>query len=264
MLDKSCTFQFNNVEESEVKKLLKSLPEHSSVGTDMDSKVLSLAVDYVCGPLCQILNACLMKGVFPTIWKEGKIIPLPKDGRLALTGKNSRPITILPVLSKLMERIVHSQVKEYFESNGLNTDVHNAYRQNHSTCSALTVMTDDWLKERDNLKMTGAVLLDFSAAFDVIDHNLLIGKLECYGFSPTAIDFMKSYLTCRTQRVYYTGSWSHSKVLNCGVPQGSCLGPLLYAIFTNDLPSVLCKATVQMYADDSILHYAAKTVSELD
>ena len=101
--------------------------------------------------------------------------------------------------------------------------------------------------------MTGAVLLDFSAAFDVIDHDLLIGKLECYGFSPTAI-----------QQVYYTGSWSHSKVLDCGVPQGSCLGPLLYAIFTNDLPSVLCKATVQMYADDSTLYYAAKTVSELD
>lgn len=111
--------------------------------------------------------------------------------------------------------------------------------------------------------MTGAVLFDFSAAFDVIDHNLLIGKLECYGFSPTAIDFMNSYLTCRKQWVYYTGSWSHSKVLDCGVPQGSCLGPLLYAIFTNDLPSVLCKATVQMYADDSTLYYAAKTVSEL-
>ncbi len=96
--------------------------------------------------------------------------------------------------------------------------------------------------------MTGAVLLDFSAAFDVIDHDLLIGKLECCGFSPTAILFMKSYLTSRTQRVYYTGSWSHSKALDC-------LGPLLYAIFTNDLPSVLYEATIQMYTDDSILYY---------
>ena len=110
-----------------------------------------------------------MKGVFPTIWKEGKIIPLPKDGRQALTGKNSRPITILPVLSKLMERIVHSQIQEYFDCNGLNTDFQHAYRHNHSTCSALTAMTDDWLKEMDNSKMTGAVLLDFSAAFNVIN-----------------------------------------------------------------------------------------------
>ena len=164
-----------------------------------------------------------MKGVLPTIWKEGKIIPLPNDGRQALSGKNSRPITILPVLIKLIERIVHSQMQEYFDCNGLNTDFQNAYRHNHSTCSALTVMTDDWLKDIDNLKMTGAVLLDFNAAFYVIDHNLLISKLECYGFSPTAIQFIKRYLTSRTQQVYYTGSWSHSKVWTAGSRKGAAL-----------------------------------------
>ena len=107
----------------------------------------------VYGPICHILNACLLKGVYPTIWKEGKMIPLPKDGRL--TGKNSRPITILPVLSKLMERIVYSQIHECFDSNGLNTGFQHAYRHNHSTCSALTVTTDDCLKEIDKSKMTG-------------------------------------------------------------------------------------------------------------
>ena len=108
------------MDEREVRKVLKSLPEHSSVGTDMlDSKVLGLAADYVYGPICHILNACLMKGIYPTIWKEGKMIPLPEDGRLAPTGKNHRPINILPVLSKLMERIVYSQIQEYFDSNGL-------------------------------------------------------------------------------------------------------------------------------------------------
>ena len=113
ILDKSCIFQFNSVDEREVRKLLRSLPEHSSVGADMlDSstveQVLGLAADYVYGPICHILNACIMKGVYPTIWKEGKIIPLPKDGRLPLTGKNSRPITVFPVLSKLMNRIFYS------------------------------------------------------------------------------------------------------------------------------------------------------------
>lgn len=98
-----------------------------------------------------------MKDVYHPMWKEGKIIPLPKDGRLALTDKNSRPITILPVLSKLMERIAHSQIQEYFDRNGLNTGFQHAYRQNHSTCSALTVMTDDWLKEMDNSKMTDSI-----------------------------------------------------------------------------------------------------------
>ena len=88
--------------------MLKSLPEHSSVGTDMlDSKVLGLAADYVYSPICHILNACLMKGVYPTIWKESKMIPLPKDGRLALTGKNSRPITKLPKSDDITIRAVH-------------------------------------------------------------------------------------------------------------------------------------------------------------
>ena len=120
------------MDEREVRKLLRSLPEHSLVGTYMlDSKVLGLAADYVYGPICHILNACIMKGVYPTIWKEGTIIPIPKDGRLALTGKNSRPITILPVLSKLMERIVYSQIQEYFNFNGLNIGFQHAYRHNH-------------------------------------------------------------------------------------------------------------------------------------
>ena len=92
----------------------------------------------------------------------------------------------------MMEKIVHSQIQDYFDSNGLYTKFQHAYRHNHSTCSALTQITDDWLKEMDNSKMTGAVLLDFSAAFDVIDHNLLISKLECYEFKPNAISFMKT------------------------------------------------------------------------
>lgn len=101
----------------------------------------------------------------------------------------------------MMERIVHSQIQDYFDCNGLNTRFQHAYRRDYSTCSALTEMTDDWFKEMDNSMMTGAVLLDFSAAFDVIDHDFLFGKLKCYGFSPTAILFMKSYLSNGTQRV---------------------------------------------------------------
>lgn len=110
------------------------------------------------------------------------------------------------------------------------------------------------------MTITGAVLLDFSAAFNVIDHDLLIGKLTCF----MKRTFMKSYISYRTQRVYYNGSMSNCKGLDCGLPQGSCLGPLLYSIFTNDLPSLLCKASLQMYEDDSTLYYAANTIGELD
>uniref|UniRef100_A0A4W5P3U4 Reverse transcriptase domain-containing protein n=1 Tax=Hucho hucho TaxID=62062 RepID=A0A4W5P3U4_9TELE len=124
-------------------------------------------------------------------------------------------------------------------------------------------MTDDWLKSMDDGKLVGAVLLDFSAAFDVIDHELLLGKLKCYGFKDAALSWMESYLSRRRQKVFFNGSFSNSKDIHCGVPQGSCLGPLLYSIFTNDLPSVMNKARVVMYADDSTIYSAASECNEL-
>jgi ABC-type Mn2+/Zn2+ transport system ATPase subunit len=98
-------------------------------------------------------------------------------------------------------------------------------------------MTDDWLKEIDNKKIVVAVLLDFSAAFDIIDRNLLLRKRMCYGLSTSAILWIRSSLSNRTQRVFFNGSFSNAKHVKCGVPQeGSSLGPLLFSMFTNNLP----------------------------
>ena len=111
-------YAFNSVDV----KLLKALPEHGSVGTDaLENKVIRLAADHISYPICYILNKCLTDGIFSSIWREAKIIPLPSDNRLTFTGQNSRPITILPALNKLMEKIVRSQTKEDFDCNGLNT-----------------------------------------------------------------------------------------------------------------------------------------------
>ena len=109
-------------------------------------------------------------------------------------------------------------------------------REGHSTSKALTQMTDDWLREIDDNMIVGAVLLDFGAAFDIIDHSLLLEKTMCYGFTPPAIIWIKSYLSSRTRRVFFNGSLSNIIQLESGIPQGSCLGPLLFSIFTNDMP----------------------------
>ena len=103
---------------------------------------------------------------------------------------------------------------------------------------------DRLLVKEDERKLVGAVLLDFSAVFDVIDHELLLGKLKCYGFKSAALSWMESYLSRKRLKVFFNGSFSNSKDIHCSVPQGSCLGPLLYPIFTNDLPSVMNKARV--------------------
>ncbi len=126
-----------------------------------------------------------------------------------------------------------------------------AYRINHSTESALLHLTDSCLDNMENGMLTGAALLDFSAAFDLIDHNLLLLKLKCYNFSDNAINWIKSYLTGRTSTVYINGAFSNPIEMTCGVPQGSCLGPLLFSLFVNDLPTVLTTADITLYADDS-------------
>jgi hypothetical protein len=114
----------------------------------------------------------------------------------------------------------------------------------------------------DNKKTVGAVLFDFSAAFDIINHNLWL-KCMCYGFTSSAILWIYYYLSNRTQRVFFNGSLSYIIQVESGIPQGSCLGPLLFSIFTNDLPLALSKAYVSMYADDSTSYKSATTASEI-
>ena len=149
---------------------------------NLDGKLLRMVADSIATPICHIFNLSLEESLCPQAWREAKVIPLPKSGKAAFTGSNSRPISLLPALSKLLEKIVFDQIQCYFSVNKLTTDFQHAYREGHSTCTALTQMTDDWLKEIDNKKIVGAVLLDFSAAFDIIDHNLLLRKHMCYGF----------------------------------------------------------------------------------
>lgn len=258
MKNKNCLFQFSPINSKTVNDLLLAQADSASPGMDnLDSKLIKLVVEFVTSPICHIFNQCLSHGVHPTIWKEAKIIPLPKDKNKSFNGPNSRPISILPLLSKVVEKIVFNQVMDYFSANNLLSSCQHAYREDHSTSTALAQMTDDWLTGMDKSKLVGAVMLDFSAAFDIINHSLLINKLQCYGFSPRATSWFKHYLTDRKQCVFFNGSYSNQIIIDCGVPQGSCLGPLLYTIFTNDLPLCVKDVNIVMYADDTTLYWAA-------
>lgn len=140
---KNCQFQFSCVEARDVLILLKTLPEYGSARIDnVDSKVLNIAADLISGLLSHIFNSCLPSRVFPRLWKEGQVIPLPKDSKLPFSRPNSRPISILPALSKIMERITHAHIQHYFYNNCLITKYQHAYRKGHSTCTAPLQMTD--------------------------------------------------------------------------------------------------------------------------
>lgn len=264
MHDKNCNFEFCEVTVEEVKKLIMSIHNEKPPGIDnLDGKLLKIVADHIAIPVSHIFNQSLNSNRFPQVWKEAKVIPLPKNPRAAFTGSNSRPISLLPVLSKLLEKIVFNQIQSYFALNNLTSNYQHAYREGHSTSTALTQMTDDWQTDIDQQNMIGAVLLDFSAAFDVIDHSILLNKLRCYGFATSAIAWIESYLTKRTQKVFFNGCLSNAQQMQCGIPQGSSLGPLLFSIFTNDLPQVCKSACVCMYADDSTLYKSAQTMAEI-
>ena len=154
------------------------------------------------------------------------------------------------------------QIQSYFSNNCLFTDFQHAYREKHSTATAMTQMTT--YNEITQRKMIGTVFLDFSAAFDILDHKLLLAKLKHYGFSSSALLFVNKNLNERWQMVYFNGSESDLKQVKHGVPQGSCLGTLLYSIFTNDFPLVLKTARITMYADDTTTYCAEETIDELN
>ena len=137
----------------------------------------------------------------------------------------SRPISLLPTLSKLLEKIVFDQIQCYFTVNKLTTEFQHAYREEHSTSTAHTQITDDWLREIDDKMIVGAVLLNLSAAFDIIDHDLLLEKHMCLGFTPLCYNVDKE-LSNKTQSVFFNGSLSNIIQVESGIPQGSCLSPL--------------------------------------
>ena len=215
--------------------------------------------------LTHIINLSISSRRFPSAWKNVKIIPLHKKED-KLNPKNYRPVAIVPILSKILERVIFNQMIDYFEENCLLNSNHHAYRAHHNTTTALIQMYDGWLESIEAGNIVGACLLDLSAAFDVVEQSLLLSKLKLYGFDDGALSWVQSYLEFRSQCVSAEGCLSKLLPVDTGVPQGSILGPLLYTIFTNELPTILDKnvdSEMCYYADDTTVSCMAKTEKDL-
>ena len=197
--------------------------------------------------------------------KQALVTPLLKKPSLDLILKNYRPISNLPFVGKLLERCVIDQLLEHICTNNLMEPLQSAYRPHHSTETALLKVKTDILKAMDNQEVACLVLLDLSAAFDTVDHKILLERLENYfGITRSALRWIKSYLTNRSQRVIIgdantTGAKSSSISLECGVPQGSALGPNLFTLYTAPLGQI-CSSKVHyhLYANDQQLYLRFK------
>ena len=192
-----------------------------------------------------------MQQKFPTGWKFTKIVPLHKK-LCPLKPENYRPVAILSPLSKILEKVMYEHIYGYFSRNNLFHPSLHGYRRDRSTMTALLSMYDKWVMAASRGQVSGVVLVDLSAAFDLVSPALLIQKLKVYGFQEDILNWISSYLTDRYQAVWIDHVFSSFLENSIGVPQGSNLGPLFFLIFFNDLPTFI-KEDIDCYVDDSTL-----------
>lgn len=205
------------------------------------------------GPmLLQIINKSLMSGVFPTSWKESMITPIEK---VAKTKKceEFRPINSLKTFEKILEKAVKYQLEQYMEEHNLFSKYQSGFRKKFSCETTVNFVINKW-KGTGEKKKIMAMFLDFKRAFETIDRDILIEKLYMYGIQDKELEWFKSYLTQRTQRTRVNNITSDYLEIEYGVPQGAILGALLFIIYINDMPKVLEKCEIVLYADDTMIY----------
>ena len=237
--------------------VMKSAPKSCELDPIPTSLLLE-CLDPILPSLTDVINTSLSSGEFPSFYKTAIVKPLLKKPTLDHNDlKNYRPVSNLPFMSKILEKVVLSQLVSHLNSNSLFSNVQSAYRPRHSTETTLLKVVNDLLSALDGGKITVLTLLDLSAAFDTIDHDILLPRLQhVFGIHDTALLWFKSYLVNRTQIVSANGKHSSPVDLCCGVPQGSVLGPVLFILYTQPLSSVIDHHPVshQLYADDTQIY----------
>ena len=198
----------------------------------------------------------------PKIWKAAKISPIFKSGNTKIP-ENYRPVSVLPVLSKILEKAVHFKLLLYLKKNKLLSEFQFGFRKQSSTKMAATHLCNQIQREMNNGNMVGVVYPGLSKAFDTVGHDLLINQLSIYGVSERELAWFTDYLFGRMQIVEIENTRSNPETIYCGVPQGSILGPLLFIVFFNDLINIM-NVNVIKYADDTVLCYADSDVNKIE
>jgi len=246
---------FETVTPEHISLLIGTCPNKTCSLDPVPTWVIKKLVLYFSPILAAICNASIQAGVVPSSLKSAIVFPVLKKKNLDVNdSKNYRPISNLSFTSKLLERVVASQLTCYLNANQLLPECQSAYRTLFSTESALLKVTSDVSLAVDRGQLTLLMMLDLSAAFDTVDHEILLTRLnKSFGLSGTVLDWFRSYLEDRTQVVSCGGLLSNSSSMECGVPQGSVLGPILFVLYTVDILDIIETngLTGHMYADDT-------------
>ena len=252
----------NPVTHEEIKQILFSLKNSATGWDDIGASILKLSSESIVQPLSVVCNLSLSEGIFPHQLKIANVIPLYKSDD-PMYFNHYRPVSLLCMLSKVFERVMYSRLLAFPETFKILYQHQYGFRRKHSTYMALMVLIDKITKALENGEFIIGVFLDFTKAFDTVNHEILSDKLSHYGIRGPALKWFRSYLGGRSQFVTYNGAKSSKKIIKCGVPQGSILGPLLFLVYINDLSNVCKYMMPLLFADDTNLFKCGKNASKL-
>ena len=264
-LSNSCpaSIYMNPCSIEEIRRIIDKLKNKTSESFDeISPKLLKLLKESLVFPLYIIINKCLNEGVFPEKLKLAKVYPLAKCSQTEY-ATNYRPISILSAFSKVFEKVINCRLVSFFDRNRILYDKQYGFRPKHSTIDAVYDLITGIENNLEKRMKSLVTFVDLSKAFDSIDHSILFSKLDLYGIRGTPLRLLQSYLTGRKQAVAWNKIVSGVQNINCGVPQGSILGPLLFLIYVNDL-HLNIDAEIIQYADDTTIILNENTVEDLN
>jgi len=247
------SFEFYEITEADVAKAIASLSSEAVGDDGIALKMIKLSCPFMLDYLRHIFNSCISSNYFPLSWKRTLVIPISKKNSPS-TYSDLRPINIITVLSKILEKIMSLQLSKHLQSNNILPDHQSGFRPGYGCPAALLNITDDIIAAVDSGNLVAMVLLDYSKAFDTINHTMLLAILHHIGLGSGSVAFMRSYLSDRMQLVSLNGAVSRPGPMVSGVPQGSILGPILFSIYTSSLYDTIRHCKYHIYADDTQLY----------
>ena len=245
---------FEEVSEAFILDYVKCIPKDKSIFENIPLRIYQQIVPLIIEPLTHIVNISLEQGIVPSCCKVAKVTPIFKAGDKDEPG-NYRPISILPLLSKILEKCSYEQLLEFVNEHNILTHKQYGFRKNFSTIHLMIDLFENMYKNKHKSNTPCIIFLDIKKAFDTVDHNILLEKLHYYGIRGITLEWFKSYLKDRSQVTCIHNELSETCQITCGVPQGSILGPLLFSLYINDMPSACTESEPYLFADDGALFF---------